>query len=1205
MTIRGKLIVGFSIILGMLLISVLFVLDMVSDSNDRLKRIVDVSAKKVNLSHEILIGVLEASRHEKNIIIERGPIKMVYYRDRIYKAVDSVDQNTIELQSYTEGKGSETLQDFISLWVTYKSDLAQIVSLSLENNKGRAFEISIRKGLTIRDSIIKTLSYLIKKSEENMQSDKKENERKYYLTFLFFILFILVSLFIEIAVSYWIIRTIGNRIQFISQEAEKIANREFSDVPFVEAYKDELQPIYQFLNKIRESFKEITDNANNVASGNYFVDFVPKSEKDVLGNSLRMMTSSLRKKTQENEKHNWMANGQNFLNEKLRGDKTESLLAKDVITFLSNYLNANVGAIYLCDDSECSLSVFGKYGFISEDRSSEKFALNEGLIGQVAAEQKKIFLTDVEEGSLRILSGILDTKPRQILIVPFVFEGKTQGVIELGKLDSFSSSEIEFIESSVQSIGISFNSARARRKIQELLEQTRIQSEELQAQQEELRQMNEELEEQTQVLRQQQEELKVSNEELEEQTHILEMKNKEVELAKNDIEQKTKQLELSGKYKSEFLANMSHELRTPLNSLLILSKDLAENKRKNLSEDQVESANIIYKSGHDLLILINDVLDLSKVESGKMSVNVERVALRKFAKELMSTFKLQATEKKLDLELIFDDDLPEIIRTDSQRLNQILKNLISNALKFTKRGKVQLEIKKQNKNQILFSVIDSGIGIPEEKHSAIFEAFQQADGSTSRKYGGTGLGLSISRELAKLLGGEIFLKSKVNQGSTFSLSLPIETNEIPISEKENEIVPNLVDSIQNKFINYPTLQDDRNQIGENDKVLLVIEDDLKFASILIKQANEKGFKCISAATGEDGLILTRKYKPHAIILDLDLPGMKGQTVLNELKADQSVRHIPVHIVSANEYSIELIRGGAVECIRKPVHKKELDEAFNRIENFINRKMKNLLIIEDDLNSRKMMLKLIGNGDVKCFEADSGKEALRVYSENHFDCIVLDIGLPDMNGFDLIQEMEKIKKEQIPPIVIYTGKELTKEEDKELQKYSESIIIKGIKSEERLLDETALFLHRMIDSLPESKQNIINNLYDKDSILFQKKILLVDDDMRNVFALSKILSEKGMNVLKAEDGNSALELLSKNEDVDLVLMDIMMPEMDGYETMKKIREVSKYKNLTIIALTAKAMQDDRKKCIEAGANDYISKPVDVERLFSLMRVWLSK
>ncbi|MBF3376958.1 response regulator [Leptospira borgpetersenii] len=1210
MTIRRKLIIGFSIILTILFISVLFVIEMLSDSNERLKRIVDLSAKKVSLSHEILIYVLEASRHEKNIILERDYIKKLYYKDRLYKAIDSADQKMIELEMYADKGGSKALDDFKSLWATYKSDVAQIVFFALKNNENRAFEISIRKGLIIRDSIIKTLDYLVKKSEKEIQSDKQENEKRYYFTLLFLVLLILTSFLIEIAISYWIIRTISLRIQFIAKKAEKIANREFSDNQLADFANDELRAVYESLNRIRESFKEITDSANNVASGNYLIDFVPKSEKDVLGNSLRTMTSSLRKKTQENEKHNWIMSGQNLLNERLRGDKAESVLSNDVIIFLSNYLKANVGAIYLCDDQKYSLSIFGRYGFTSTDCSSEKFILNEGLIGQAAADQKQVLLTNVEEESIRIISAVIDTKPKEILIVPFMFEGKTEGVIELGKLDSFSSSEIEFVSAAVQSIGISFNSSRVRRRVQELLEQTRIQSEELQTQQEELKQMNEELEEQTQILRQQQEELKVSNEELEEQTRALEMRNKELELAKNDIEQKTEQLELSGKYKSEFLANMSHELRTPLNSLLILSKDLADNKKKNLDEDQVESANIIYKSGHDLLVLINEVLDLSKIESGKMSVNLERVVLRTFVKDLISGFKLQATKKKLDLDLIYYEDLPEKIRTDPQRLDQILKNLISNALKFTERGRIQLEVKRQNSDKILFSVIDSGIGIPEEKYSAIFEAFQQVDGSTSRKYGGTGLGLSISRELAGLLGGEIHLKSKVNKGSTFSLLLPIEgkRNETSIPKEETGVVANFetfVKQDQNEFVNYPALKDDRNEIVEGDKILLIVEDDLKFASILLKQANEKGFRGISAATGEDGLVLARKHKPHAILLDLDLPGMDGHAVLNELKADQSVRHIPVHIISAKEYSLKLIRDGAVEYIKKPVNKKQLDEAFNRIEHFISRKMKNLLIIEDDANSRSTTRKLIGNDDVKCFEASSGKEALSVYSENHFDCIVLDIGLPDMSGFDLIREMEKIKEKQIPPIIIYTGRELTKEESKELQEYSESIIIKGIKSEERLLDETALVLHRMINNLPESKQNIINRLYDKDAVFFQKRIMLVNDDMRNVFALSKILSEKGMEVLKAENGNNALELLSKSENVDMILMDVMMPEMDGYEATRRIRSNLKYKDTVIIALTAKAMNDDRQKCIDAGANDYISKPVDVERLFSLMRVWLSR
>ncbi len=591
-----------------------------------------------------------------------------------------------------------------------------------------------------------------------------------------------------------------------------------------------------------------------------------------------------------------------------------------------------------------------------------------------------------------------------------------------------------------------------------------------------------------------------------------------------------------------------------------------------------------------------------------MGITIERISLKNLADELLRGFKHNAEQKGLKLTCKLNEGLPESIRSDSQRLNQIFLNLVGNAIKFTEKGSVTINFNRYTENTIIITIIDTGIGIPEDKQMAIFEAFQQADGGTSRKYGGTGLGLSISRELAKLLGAEIKVSSIQNEGSTFSLIVPLEIhNELePIRTSALKEPVSIFSQSQNsQYLNYPTLEDDRNTITADDKVVLVIEDDLKFASILLKQANKKGFKSLSAATGEDGLALAIKYKPQAIILDIDLPGINGHKVLMELKANPSVRHIPIHIISVNERSIDAIKEGAIEYLMKPVDKKDLDDAFNRIENFVNRRMRNLLIIEDDENSRKAMRKLIGNGDVKCFEAGTGKSALEIYQQNHIDCIVLDIGLPDISGFDLIYKLENIKDHKLPPIIIYTGKELTKAEANELQKYSESIIIKGVKSEERLLDETALFLHRTISKLPESKQLIINNLYDKEAVFHGKKIVLVDDDMRNVFALSKVLKERGMEIIKAENGKIALEMIEMHQGIHMVLMDIMMPEMDGYEAMRQIRSKPKFKNLPVIALTAKAMKDDKQKCIDAGANDYITKPVDIERLLSLMRVWLSK
>jgi len=1219
LTVKSKLIGGYSIILMLLIFIAFFTINKLSESNQRLLNIVDVSSKKVNLSNELMMSVLNAARYEKDIILEKDNIKKGFFKDRIYKSLDVIDQKSTELDGLVDDKGKVILEVFIDKWVSYKPELTKIIFLAMKNNDKEAFKISSEIGMNVRDAAISDLEKLVIKNEADMVIAKDQNDKNYNSAFILIIGLILASILFAIVVSYWIIQSITTRINQIASEAEKIASREFGNDKLENKTNDELKPILDSLVSVKESFREVTEKAIMIASGNYYaVDMTTLSEKDSLGIALNKMTSSLRESTEANEKQSWLIAGQNQLNIKLLGVQNVDKISDNIISFICTYLSANLGTVYLFNDKNNTLVLSGQYAFSSPEEVTDIFALKEGLIGQAASEKKQISITNICDEKLTIKSSILNIKPNHLLITPFLFEGNILGVIEIARLTEFNETEIEFINDSMDIIAISVNSATDRKQILELLEETQVQSEELLSQQEELKQMNEELEEQTQNLKQQQEELQMSNEELEEQTQSLEEKNTEVEAAKNDIEKKTRQLETSSKYKSEFLANMSHELRTPLNSLLILSKDLSENKKKNLDEIQVECAEIIYKSGCDLLVLINEVLDLSKIEAGKMLINIDNVSLSNFRDELLRNFKYTAELKGLILTCTLNKELPEFIRTDVQRLNQILKNLLSNAIKFTEKGSVSISINKYTQRNIIISVTDTGLGIEQGKQRAIFEAFQQADGGTSRKYGGTGLGLSISRELAKLLGAEIIVESKINEGSTFSLIIPIEifpekeTESLNSSEEsvlyQPRPVPIAIGSYRDerdiKYLNYPSPEDDRKTLTKEDKVLLIIEDDLVFVSILKKQAYEKGFKCLLASTGEDGLNLVAKFKPQAIILDMGLPGMSGNEVLLELKANPAVRHIPVHIISANEPSMEPIKEGAVEYIMKPLDKGDLEEAFNRIENFVDRKIKNLLIIEDNENSRKAIRLLIGNGDVKCLEAETGREALKIIQDNHIDCIILDLGLPDMSGFDFIHEIESIKGHNVPPVIIYTGKELTKEENDELLKYSKSIIIKGVKSEERLLDETALFLHRTISNLPESKQMMINNLYDKETVFHGKKILVVDDDSRNIFALTKILKERGMDVLKAENGKMALVMLNSIHDIDLVLMDIMMPEMDGYEAMRQIRMQLKFKKLPVIALTAKAMKEDKQKCIDAGANDYITKPIDVDRLLSLMRVWLS-
>jgi CheY-like chemotaxis protein/nitrogen-specific signal transduction histidine kinase len=716
----------------------------------------------------------------------------------------------------------------------------------------------------------------------------------------------------------------------------------------------------------------------------------------------------------------------------------------------------------------------------------------------------------------------------------------------------------------------------------------------------------------------------------------VERKNVQIELARRSIEEKAEQLALTSKYKNEFLANMSHELRTPLNSLLILSRLLAENVDGNLTPKQIEFATTIHASGSDLLMLINDILDLAKIESGTMTVDADEVQFGDLCTNMEQLFAQIARDKGLAFVIDPDANLPQSMTTDSKRLQQVLKNLLSNAFKFTEQGAVTLRLALATEGWntehmslsradgvVAFSVSDTGIGIPVEKQRIIFEAFQQADGTTSRKYGGTGLGLSISREIARLLGGEIRLASTPGAGSTFTLFLPLSYQPPP--EVSSDAAADAArgrsgngkaaarlpgprpeeQELNQELLGTSEIDDDRDVVQSGDRVFLIVEDDPGFARILLGMAREKGFRGIVAMRGDTGLALARVYKPDAITLDIDLPVIGGWTIFDRLKHDPKTRHIPIHIISVSDERQRGLQMGAIAYLQKPSSPDELREVFTSTRGFVERDVRNLLVVEDDANQRQSIVELVGNGDVATVAVGSGADALQALQEGHFDCMVLDLGLPDMTGFELIERIKRDIGLSELPIIIYTGKELTRKEETELKRLADTIIVKDVKSMDRLLDETALFLHRVEANLPPPTRRILEQLHKTDPVLAGRKVLIVDDDVRNIFALTSVLERYEMQILYAENGKDGIEVLQNNPDINVILMDVMMPEMDGYETMRAIRKMRKFKTLPMIALTAKAMKGDREKCIEAGASDYITKPVDTEQLLSLLRVWLYK
>jgi len=975
-----------------------------------------------------------------------------------------------------------------------------------------------------------------------------------------------------------------------------------------------------------------------------------RGEVAALKDNINEMIRNLKDTTQKNKEQDWLKTNLARFSSMLQGQRDMTTVANMILSELTPLVDANQGAFYVkepCEEGRHVMKLLGGYAYTARKRLANEFRAGEGLVGQCVLEKKRILLTNAPDDYILVSSGLGEAAPLNIVVLPVLFEEEVKAVIELASFSRFSETHIAFLDQLTESIGIVINTIEANSRTERLLIQSQSLATELQSQQDEMKKTNERLEQQAltlgeseERLRTHQEELRQTNEELQEKAELLarqnaevEAKNLEIEEARSSLEEKAEQLALTSKYKSQFLANMSHELRTPLNSILILSRQLAENAEGNLDGKQVQLADTIQSSGVDLLSLINDILDLSKVESGMMAIEAVSTPFAEITGQISRSFHQVAADKGLEFTIDAAANLPPAINTDPKRLLQILKNLLSNAFKFTERGHISLNIKVAERRGnyasetlnhadqvIAFSVSDTGIGIPLEKQRIIFEAFQQADGTTSRKYGGTGLGLSISREIARLLGGEIRVVSAPGEGSTFTLYLPRvykatatatesarqtgagDESVTPVGRRLDTAELTLASDDYGEIIE---IADDRDDVKPGDRVLLIVEDDSLFAQILLDMARERGFKGVVAGQGAAALRLARRYKPDAITLDIRLPDRDGWTVLDRLKHDPKTSHIPVHVITVDDRDVQPRKLGALTYLRKQVTREQLFAAFDLIVDSVERKVKRLLVVEGDDARRRSVVELIGDGDVQTTAVATGCEALSELRNQRFDCMALDLRLSDMSGSELIEMIQREMGLHDLPIIVYNGKDLSEEEEARLRTAAGAMVVKEAPSPESLLAETSLFLHRVEASLPEPKREMLEQSLRRDPALVGRKVLIVDDDLRNVFALTSALEAYGIEVLQAENGREGIETLNQNPDVDVVLMDIMMPEMDGYETMRAIRRIERFKDLPIIALTAKAMKADRNKCVEAGASDYIAKPLEMDQLLSMLRVWICR
>ena len=1015
-----------------------------------------------------------------------------------------------------------------------------------------------------------------------------------------------------------------------------------ADVPGAAGvWRDLTNNVNELAGNLTGQVRAIRDVATAVTQGDLTRSITVEARGEIaqLKDTVNQMIRTLAETTKVNQEQDWLKTNVARFTRMLQGQRDLLTVARQILNELAPLVNAHHGAFYMTesDDEGPILKLFASYAYQERKSVSNSWRFGQGLVGQAALEGKRIVLSKVPSDYIQITSALGEAPPHAIVVVPILFEGEVKGVIELASFDKFSGIQLAFLDQMLESLGIVIATIEATMRTDELLRQSQSLTEELRSQQEELQQTNEELEEKAVQLTEQKAEV--------------EKKNKQVELARQELEEKAEQLALTSKYKSQFLANMSHELRTPLNSLLILSRQLADNVEGNLSEKQIRYADTIRQAGTDLMTLINEILDLAKIESGTMAVDIGQVRFGNLRDYVDQTFRQVAEEKGLQFTIEVDTDLPGSIDTDDMRLRQVLRNLLSNAMKFTERGRVNLRMYRAAPDVVAFAVSDTGIGIPKDKQRLIFEAFQQADGSTSRKYGGTGLGLAISREIAGLLGGDLRVESSVGQGSTFTLYLPTQykaqVRDTRAQRAQSLPHPSVTEAVQEERLqermradaahvagtgpapqhepraqqqqyatesSLPvvkeavtpltrTVPDDYATLEPGDRVLLVVEDDVTFAMTLLEMGRQSGFKGVVATSGSQALELARSVKPDAVTLDLRLPDLDGWVLLDRLKHDPATRHIPVHVISGLEEERRSLQNGALGFLQKPVTAEALQQGLGDIKTFVEKRVKNLLVVEDDPIQSQAITDLIGDGDVETTSVTSAEGALESLQEKAYDCVVMDLRLPGMSGFELIERIKADPRHRRLPVIVYTGRELTDEDKSRLHGLAQTVIIKDVTTMERLLDETALFLHRVEANLPERKQRVLRRLAKSDPQLADRNVLVVDDDLRNIFALTSLLEGHKMHVQYAENGRRALAKLEENPNFDVVLMDIMMPEMDGYEALRKIREREQWRNLPVIALTAKAMKGDREKCLEAGASDYITKPVDADQLLSLLRVWL--